>query len=405
MSTLPNVTIEQTNGNLGRTEPQTDGISLLVGSGVTAGSITAGTVAGPFLTLAEVEAAGITAAYDTTNDSLMHQHASDFYANAPAGTELYILVLAPTVTMTQALDKTLNHVAKAIRDTGDKVRLIGIGRIPSEADTLTNQFETDLSTAIPKAQELRNYLFEAPYHTPVQIVIEGRNWQGNPGSSKDNHQFAANRVSVVISQDYDVATRDAAYAKYAHYGLALGILARDAVQRNIGRVKSGAIAIGTPALSNGVKLAATDPATLEALNAKGYIFIRRVPGLEGFYFNDDHTCAPLTDDYCKIAHGRVMDKASRIARTVYLQELNDDFELDPATGKLPLAVCKNLQASVKTAIDARMTSRAEISAATAYVNPAQNVGATDLVEIELNIRKRGTGRYYNAKLAFARFEG
>jgi hypothetical protein len=402
--TLPNVTIEQTNGNLGRIEPQTDGTTLLVCTGSTVGSITAGTVAGPFLTLAEVETAGITAAYDTANDLLAHQHVKDFYANAPAGTELYILLLAATVTMTQALDKTLNHVAKAVRDTGDKVRLIGIGRIPNEADTYTNQFETDLSTAVAKAQELRNYLFEAPYHTPVQIVIEGRNWQGNAGSSKDNHLFAANRVSIVISQDSVVAAKDAAFAKYAHVGLAVGVLARDQVQRNIGRVKSGPIAVDAPSLSNGTLIAATDAATLEALNAKGYIFLRRHSGLEGVYFNDDHTCAPLTDDYCKIAHGRVMDKASRIARTVYLQELNDDIELDAATGKLPVSVCKNFQAIINTAIDARMTSRGEISAVTSYVNPAQDVAATDLVEVELNIRKRGTGRYYNAKLAFARFE-
>jgi hypothetical protein len=90
---------------------------------------------------------------------------------------------------------------------------------------------------------------------------------------------------------------------------------------------------------------------------------------------------------------------------VYIEELNDEIELDVTTGKLPISVCKNLQGAIDTAINTQMTSKGEISGITSYVNPAQNVQATSLVEIELNVRKKGTGRQYKVKLAFAAFAG
>lgn len=404
MPTLPNVTVTQTNGNLGRTAPSADGVTLLVNSGIAVGAISLGVKSGPYYTLAQVEAAGVDSAYDNTNSCLVWQMCKDFFDYAPDNTEMYLLILADTVSMTTSLDKTTaNGVFRAVRELGDKVSLVAVGRVTTGTPTYTNQFEDDLATAVPKAQELRDYLFAAPYHCPVQIILEGRAFQGTAGSAKDNHTFTANRVSVFMGQDAVVAAKKTAYAKYAAIGIPAGVLSRDPVQRSLARVKSGALTnVATPALSSGTTIAATDPATLEALNAKGYIFLRTIPGLNGVYMNDDHTCAPLTDDYCKISSGRVMDKASRIARTVYLNELNDEVQLDPATGKLPSSVCKNFQGIIDTALTSQMVSLGEASAASSYVNPAQNVGATDLIEVEVNIRKKGTARYISATIGFSK---
>jgi hypothetical protein len=149
MSTLPNVIINQTNGNLGRVGVAEDGTSLLIGSGVAvSGKFALGDVLGPFTSIEDVETAGITALYDSTNDCLMHQHASDFYLGAGNGVKLYIMVVANTVTMTQMADKTLTHVAKALSQAEGAIKLVAISRIPDTIGTIADQFEADIVTAV-----------------------------------------------------------------------------------------------------------------------------------------------------------------------------------------------------------------------------------------------------------------
>lgn len=108
MGTLPNVTVIESNGNLGLLPANEDGASGIIVTGV-AGSFALGDVLGPFTSLKEVEDIGIDAAYDTTNSVLAHRHISDFFEGAGQGTKLYVMVVASTVTMTQMCDKTLTH--------------------------------------------------------------------------------------------------------------------------------------------------------------------------------------------------------------------------------------------------------------------------------------------------------
>ncbi len=402
MSTLPNVIINQTNGNLGRVGVAEDGTSLLIGSGVAvSGKFALGDVLGPFTSIEDVETAGITALYDSTNDCLMHQHASDFYLGAGNGVKLYIMVVANTVTMTQMADKTLTHVAKALSQAEGAIKLVAISRIPDTIGTIADQFETDIVTAVTKAQELVASEFAAPNHRPISVLIEGRNFGGTASSAKDFRTMAANRVSVVISQDADVAAKDAAYAKYANVGYALGVLAGLPVQRNIGRVKNGALTIGSAALSSGSLIKNVSAADQESLNAKGMIFIKKHVGKDGFFFNDDHTCCPLTDDYAFITSGRVMDKVSRIARTVYIEDLLDEIEIDAETGRLPVSTCKGFQASVESQVNAQMTALGELAGISAFVDPAQNVQSTDKLSVNISIVKLGTARQIEAELGFA----
>lgn len=402
MSTLPNVIINQTNGNLGRVGVAEDGTSLLIGSGVAvSGKFALGDVLGPFRSLAEVEAAGIDAAYDATNECLMHQHASDFYLGAGNGVALYMMVVADTVTMAQMADKTLTHVAKALSTAQGAIKLVAISRIPDTVGTIADQFEADIVSAVTKAQELVASEFAEPNHRPISVLIEGRNFGGTASSAKDFRTMAANRVSVVISQDAEVAARDAAYAKYANVGYALGVLAGLPVQRNIGRVKNGALTIGSPALSSGTLMKDVSATDQETLNAKGMIFAKKHVGKDGYFFNDDHTCVALTDDYAFITSGRVMDKVSRIARTVYVEDLLDEIEIDAETGRLAVSTCKGFQASVESQVNAQMTALGELAGISAYVNPAQNVQSTDKLSVNISIVKLGTARKIEAELGFA----
>lgn len=406
MAPLPDVTVTLGNGNLGRVAPSEDGISALIVSGVAVGgSFGLGDVLGPWFSVQDAIDAGIDEAYDTTNSVLAYRHIADFYEQAGNGTELYVAVAPLTKTLSELVDVTEAYAAKVLSDLQGRVRLLGVTRVPDGAYTpsYTDEFDDDLATAITNAKALR--AAEFALHRPVQIVLEGSDFQGSASAARDLRSSAtgpsANRVSVVIGQDNAVATAAGGVrAKYAAVGMALGRMAAIPVQRNIGRVKDGALPITTGGLSNGAALDTFTDANLDSLHDKGYIIVRRHAGIPGVYFNDDPTAAPITDDYASVARGRTMDKAARITRQIYLQELNDDVELDPSTGRLAISVIKSYQGSIETEVDRQMTANGEISGVTAFVNPAQNVLSTDQIDTELNIVPKGQAKAITATLQY-----
>lgn len=387
----PRVIIEQTGGNLGRVAPSEDGISAMVVSGpAVVGKFTQGTVLGPFRSVQDAEALGITNAYDTTNKVLAHKHISDFYTGAGNGTELYVMVVAPTVTMEDICDKDMNYLAKMLRDLAGKVRIAIVTRVPDEDYTpsYTDQLDDDIIAAITNLKALRTFEFDR--FRPVSFVVEGRDWQGNASTAKDLRAslgLNANRVMLPIINDADYAQLLPEYNHYASAGLVGGIAAGKPVNRSIGRVKDGAIAITNAGFSNGAKFETVNDLNRDTLHDKGYVIPVTIVGRAGFFLNGDAVCTPVTDDYNSFARGRVADKASRIARIVFSEDLNDDIPVDPSTGFLPVSVIKNFQESVKTEINAQMVG--EISAVEAVVSPNQNIIATGEILIELDIVPRG----------------
>lgn len=397
----PKVIIEQTSGNLGRVDASEDGVSAIVVSGPSVGGkFNTGEVLGPFRSLADAEDAGITAAYDTTNNILAHKHIADFYEGAGNGTELYVMVVPTTVTMEDICDKDLNYAAKILRDLQGKVRICIITRVPDGAyvPVYVEQFEEDLWDAILKLKDLRTFEFDR--FRPVSFVIEGRNFQGTASSAKnlrDPLGLNANRVTVAMIQDYDYGQVHASYNKYAAAGLIGGLAAGTTVNRSIGRVRSGAIPIVNAGYSNGTDFNSLTDTNRDTLHDKGYVIPVTIVGKAGFYLNGDPVVTPISDDYNSIALGRVADKATRITRIIYGEDLNDDFPVD-AAGKLPVSVAKNFQERVRTAILASMAG--EISGVAAVVDPNQNIITSGELSVELDIQPRGTIGTIKVKQSF-----
>lgn len=405
----PNVTTPQTNGNTARVAPSEDGISALIVSGIAiSGTVVLGDVLGPFTSLADAEALGITALYDTTNTCLAHKHISDFYDGAGNGAELYVMVVAKTITMKDLCDKA-NAYAKKLLVAGDgNIRLIGVTRCPDVGyiPTYTGQFEQDLIDAIGKAQLLR--IEEYSLFRPVSFILEGRNFQGNASSSLNMRDPVAgpnaNRVMVVMGNDADFVAANAYASKYASAGFALGVAAAQPVQRNIGRIRNGRLELlgfGKPGFSNGAAYNSLTETQTDALHDHGFVFFRKIAGKAGTFFNDDSMACPLTDDYPSLAAGRVMDKVARITRTVYVEELLDDIEIDPDLGTLAGSTIKDYQDKVEEAINENMTNKKEIMRVAAVADPEQNVAATDEVSVEIEISRKGTARNIKATLSYA----
>ncbi len=400
----PDVKINLTNGNLGRAVASKDGVAALIGSGIAvANKFALGDVLGPIYKPEDAAAFGIDADYDSTNKVLLYRHIVDFFATAGNGAPMYIMPVANTVTLADMADKTQTYAAKLISQLDGEVRIIMLTRVPdaSYVPTYTSGLDDDVKAAAINAQALWLDAF-AKFRPPV-FLIEGRAYQGTAGSLLDLRDAAigpnANRIGIVISADPDISAAQAEYAGYANVGLVGGRMAAIPVQRNIGRVRDGKLPVTKAGLSDGIDYSQVDETDLTAIHDKGYILEWKHTGIAGFYFNMDNAACPISDDYAYLSRGRTIDKAARLLRQVYLQDLLDEVEVDE-NGKLEVSVIKNFQAQGKNMIETNMLANGEASAVDVYVDPDQDILATDKLEVQLRITPVGIAKEIIVTLGF-----
>lgn len=379
---LPKVAITLGNGNLGRTVATEDGVAGLVLSGVATDSLALATPKAIF-SLDDAIALGITEA--GTNASA-YRHIKEFYDLAGEGAELYIMLLASTVTLAQMADVTVADSAALLLDAAQgRIRLLGLTR-NAAAPTLKDGLDEDSLAAITKAEQLAQSYSAA--FKPVRILIEGRAADvENVASLKDLRTYTANHVGVVIGSTKNDGS--------ASVGLVLGRAAAIPVQRNLGRVKDGAMPLNQ-AYINTKKVEEISAGDL--LHDKGYILFRNFVGRSGYYLNDDPMCAPVTDDYSQLALGRVIDKAILIAYQTYVEELNDEVVID-AQGRISVPVIKYLQSKIETAVNQGMVG--EISSFSAYIDASQNVLSTGKVTVKAAVVPVGYTKTIEVLLGFA----
>lgn len=417
--TLPYVKINLLNNQLGQSAASEDGTTLMVVSGVSvSGKFALGDLLGPYVLPTDANADGIDAAYDSTNVCLAYKHISDFFdSEATRGTELYVIVLANTVTMEDICDKDESYLAPILEQLGGKIKLVAVTRVPDatyQDTTMTTDtgFDDDVNAAVLTAKEL--VAREQAANRPIRIMIEGRNFTGVAADAFDYVDIAtspqSNGTMVFIGSNTVTAAEEAEYEPYAAVGYAIGILAGIQVHRNMGRVASGSLSIpeAEAGFSNGAGIKTLDETKWELLNKKGYVFFKTHQQLAGVFFNDDHTTTVTTDDYNKISNGRVIDKAQRITHAVYLQTVLDDFDTDFETGKISPAVLKDYEGRVENAINSQMISIPqgtsgkvnEITGSKATVDPFQDVISTGKILVKIGVGKKGIQRYLEADLGF-----
>ena len=251
--------------------------------------------------------------------------------------------------------------------------------------TVEDGLDPDVLTAMPKAQALAVWAADNLY-APLFVILEGRHFT-SASDAPDLTALAYNRVGVFIG---DVVTDSI----NAAVGTLAGRIAAAPVQRNIGRVASGALApeemfIG----SSSVDLAMS---VVDALYAKGYICPRIYVGLPGYYMVDDHLAVAGTDDYAHLTARRTVDKAARIAYVTMLQFLLDEIEVN-ADGTMQTPILKSWQAAVEDAINQQMTAAGELSMVAGsgckfFIDPKQNILSTSKVEGTLKVRPFGYAR-------------
>lgn len=394
---LPRVKIEFANGALGAVSPSPDGVLGLICTGVTVASTFVLLTPYKITSMDDLALLGITEA----NNPCMYKHVRDFYLEAGTGSkaELWIMGCADTVTLANMTDSTVTTYARALLQAANgRIRGVLFARKPGVGytPTVTNGLDSDVFTAVTNAQVLGQYSQDT-YQAPIFSIIEGRAYTGIPANLTDMRQATTNRVAVLIGDTANDSGN-------ACVGLIGGRLAKIPVQRNIGRMKSGALAISAAYLKD----KKVEVADVAGVHDKGYISIRTFTGRVGYFFTDDPTCAKVSDDYSQLTARRTVDKAYRIAYDTLLDELLDELPVLP-DGTLQPVTVKAWQSKVENAISLQMTANKELSAdpndandrgVKCFIDSAQNVVSTSKVVGTVSVRPFGYSRYIDISLGF-----
>lgn len=386
----PGVSITVLNNQLGSVALQADKVMGLICTGPAPADLSLGESLQIF-SLAEAEAVGITAAYDSAQTTDVYKQIKEFYDESGNGAELWIMVLAKTNTMTNILDKANNLAKKLLNDAGGRINVLGVCRVPdgSWEPSYDNGFDDDAYTAIAKAQQLAEE-FETLYQ-PLRVVVGARDYQGVAADLTDLTEGTANKVGVLLASSE-------AEDLNACVGLLLGRLARYEAQEKCSKVKNGELTIEGGFMTDGVSVE-TYKTSWNSIYDKGYISLVTYAGKSGYYFNGDKTATGATDDFKSLALGRVMDKALRITYTTYVNELEDDLEVN-TSGYPAAAVVKGFATQIERAIEANMIPT-NISGVSCEIDPAQNLLANSTFAIKkLGIRPKGYSTYITVNLAF-----
>lgn len=356
---------------------------LVVTGSTVAGKITIGESKQIF-SLEDAQKIGITEA----ENPFAYKHVKAFYEYAGTSAELWIMLISDATTMEQAADHEKNFAKKLLEDAGGKIRVLGILKKSSGNPTISGSIDADTDKTVIKAQKLADDFAEKYF--PVRVIISANNFNGNVQDLKDYSSTKFNRVSLLL------ANIDG--EKEASIGLALGRLVSTPVQRNIGRVKDGAVELSQAYFTNGEKVESLSSAW-DSIADKHYIFMRNFAGKSGFFFTDDPTLTTETDDFKSLTNGFVMDKVVIIAYNVLVENLGDEIAIN-SNGTIHPAIIKSWQNAIETNINGQMTQRGELSGFKAYIDENQEVIKTGMMNVSLQLQPVGYAKYITVNIGF-----
>lgn len=386
---LPNVNIVIGNGNMGNISLSDDGIAGLILTGAAVANkleLNKVYVLGSTLELAKL---GIT---EETNP-LAHKEITAFYRTAGEGAELHLLVVDEATTLTQMCSEdAASPLRKLINSAAGRIRLVGINRnTPADYEvTAEKGLDADVITAVASAHAVAQDFLTSI--APFRVLLPALGWNGQTTDLYAPREGSYNRVSVVMASDGKFG---ASKLYSAAIGQVLGRAAKIGVHQNLGRVRDGAIA-AKGYLTDG-RTPEEHFSLMNLLEDAGYIFYRTFAGKNGYYLNGDATATDVTDDYCFLSSGRVIDKAMVVTYRTYIDDILDNIRVDPDKGTIPVSICKSFEASIIRAVNTSMGD--EMSSFTAYIDPNQNILANGQMTITCKIVPLATLREITVNLS------
>jgi hypothetical protein len=338
-----------------------------------------GTIAG---TLTQNVVVGIPSEID-----LMYYHIAEYFRMQPKG-NLYVGIYGTADATTFASVTLMQNYSLGT------IRQIGIYQ-------KTTPFATSQVTtlqAILETNETNHKPLEAIYTAEISATAAIT-------SLTSVRLLNAENVSVVVGQD----GANVGYRLYLAtgksigcVGTTLGTVALAAVNEDIawiGKFNIASAEFDVLSFSNGQVLTTLSDGTINNVDSFGYIFLKKHIGISGSYFDDSHTCIPVTSDYAYIENNRTINKAIRGLRSFLLPQLASPVVLN-SDGTIKEDVIAYYETLCARALDV-MQRDFEISAYSVVIDPTQNVLSSSELVINVSIVPVGVARTITVNVGFA----
>lgn len=370
----PGVNINYVSGQLGGVTLQGDQKAGLILSGAAVSGM-------PLLTpkqifsLSDAEGLGVSAA----NNAFAYREIEDFYKKAGTGAELWIMFFVNTTSLADVCNKS-NNIARKLLDASDgTIRRLGVNRELPEGYELSNAecVDTDILQAKINLQELVDEYAAA--QKPFRAMVPHLGFDKTlTGALHNFRQDSENAISMISWSAYEDGQPSV--------GFSLGWWVSLPAQRNLGRVKNGDVGLLQAYFPDGTPIKDLET-QWDSLYDKGLTFLVRHYTRSGWFFVDDLTCAPATDDFSSLSRGVVIDKARVVIYSMLVGELLDDIDTED-NGSLSESFILYLQSELENTLIQNM--RDNISGRPTIIIPAgQNFLAEEKISLSVRLRPKG----------------
>lgn len=167
--------------------------------------------------------------------------------------------------------------------------------------------------------------------------------------------------------------------------LMFGAAPRDAsvaIQVDLGRVSDGALAeLTLPTAPDGFIY--HDESVNPGLDAARFLSAWSIITLPGLYIKNPNLMAPPGSDFSLLQHGAVIDAASLIAYTFFVQRLSSSVRVNPTTGFILQQDANTLQQGANAALANGLGSA--VSSAKCIVSLTDNILSTNTISVTIQI--------------------
>nr|DAE48038.1 MAG TPA: tail sheath protein [Caudoviricetes sp.] len=375
---FPQVKVNVANGNLMQSVAVLDSVPALMLT-VSTEELVAKTQ--EVYSLADAESKGYTA----EAEPFAHHLIEEYYNELGGNQRLFIFGTAASMTMAEALTATeANGVSKLLRDGRGDINLIAIARKPQTGYQPGTAFlDSDVSVAVTACKTVGEAMQTA--NTPVRFIIEGR--VANAGKTNDYKPTdATNGYACVLlggtSPDGSAAV-SVLLARACKYGSHI----------KVGNGQNGVLSVQQVYI--GVDKY-EDRVDMETLHDAGFLTFMHRPGSAGYYFGRDNMCSK--DDFRILVHGRVIDKAQRIAAATYAPYIETGITMN-ADGTVNATEAADIENTLEQAVLAAMGD--QISQVRVYVDLNQDIINTSTINIQLRIMPLGYLTWITVSLGLA----
>ena len=355
------------------TAPKSFGIFLNTGTPYVV-TIT-GTVAG---TLTQNVVNGVASTID-----IMHYHISEYFRIQPKG-NLYIGIYAVSADFAEVTTMQ-NYALGTIRQIGVYTQ----AAYASATCTLLQAQSTTLEAVHKPLEIFYNPDFQAISDLTALVTLHTQSNQnvsvmfGQDGANTGFRLWKANNKSIGC------------------VGTFLGAIALAKVSESIAWISKfnmAAAEYDVLNFANGQVYSSISDNSITALDAKGYVFLKKHIGLTGSYWNNPYTCVTITSDYARIPNNRTINKAIRGMRTFLLPALASPIKVN-SDGTLTDDVITYFETLCKRALES-MERNSELSAYSVAIDPTQDILSTSNLEIAVKLVPLGSADTITVNVGF-----